>query len=449
MSATDHGGPVNWYRIPIGRENLSALNRKSDLKGGLQTVGYLAVLAATGTAAFWSAGHWPWYATAALLYLHGTCYAFLINGFHELIHDSVFRTRPLNRLFLYVFSFLGWYNPVHFWASHTEHHKFTLHPPDDLEVVLPVKLTAKAFMESAVLNPLAMYYTLKTTVRHAAGRLEGQWEHHLFSESKPELRRQMFNWARVLLVGHAAILAVAVYYRLWMLPVVVSLASFYGGALQWLCNNAQHAGLRDNVPDFRLCCRTIYLNPVVQFLYWHMNYHTEHHMYAGVPCYHLGRLHRLIKDEMPPCPNGLVETWRQIIDILRRQKADPTYQYAAPRAAAEDESGTPPCGGTRVRCVTTMAAAGGCTLLSCRVNRAKLRQACRGPHASFPTTRHPGSDARAVSGSGPSVGGRRGRTGRSYRSPLRRRPAQRFGRGRLHTTRRTAPSPGGVGSPRS
>lgn len=43
----------------------------------------------------------------------------------------------------------------------------------------------------------------------------------------------------------------------------------------------QHAGLSDNVPDFRLCCRTMILNPFFRFLYWHMNYHTEHHMYAA------------------------------------------------------------------------------------------------------------------------------------------------------------------------
>ena len=83
------------------------------------------------------------------------------------------------------------------------------------------------------------------------------------------------------------------------------------------------------MPDFRLCCRTIYLNPVVQFLYWHMNYHTEHHMFAAVPCYRLGRLHRMIKHEMPYCPNGLRETWKHIGEILQKQQEDPSYVYKA------------------------------------------------------------------------------------------------------------------------
>ena len=76
----------------------------------------------------------------------------------------------------------------------------------------------------------------------------------------------------------------------------------------FLCNNTQHVGLQDNVPDFRLCTRTILLNLVVRFLYWHMNFHIEHHMYAAVPCYNLGRLHEAIKHNLPRSPNGLLET---------------------------------------------------------------------------------------------------------------------------------------------
>lgn len=37
----------------------------------------------------------------------------MINGFHELVHDSVFRTQFLNAFFLRIFSFLGWYSHHH------------------------------------------------------------------------------------------------------------------------------------------------------------------------------------------------------------------------------------------------------------------------------------------------------------------------------------------------
>ena len=85
--------------------------------------------------------------------------------------------------------------------------------------------------------------------------------------------------------------------------------------------------LEDNVPDFRLCTRTIILNPFLTFLYWHMNYHIEHHMYASVPCYNLGKLHKLIKPELPHCPKGLLAAWKQIIAIMKKQRTQPEYQY--------------------------------------------------------------------------------------------------------------------------
>jgi len=328
MTADAKGQRIDWYRIPLTRENLSALNRKSDFKGFCQTCGYLGLLAVTGTAACLAAVRLPWYWVVLALYVHGTCWNFLVNGFHELVHDSVFKTRWLNGFFLRIFSFLGWYNPIGFWASHTEHHKFTLHPPDDLEVVLPVKLTVAGFLEHAFISPAEFKSTLTGNFRVARGRLQGEWEHHLFDD-EPVQRRKLFNWARILLIGHGAILIIACVLKLWMLPVVISLAQFYGGGLHYLCNNSQHAGLRDNVTDFRLCCRTIYLNPIFQFLYWHMNYHTEHHMYAGVPCYNLPRLHRLIRHEMPHCPHGLIETWRGIAATLKRQAIEPGYQFVA------------------------------------------------------------------------------------------------------------------------
>jgi fatty acid desaturase len=267
------------------------------------------------------------------------CWAFMINGFHELVHQSVFRTRWLNTFFLRILSFLGWYNHHFFWASHTEHHKYTLHPPDDLEVVLPVEITLKGFLRHGFCNPWLAYYAVKGMIRVARGRLEGEWEHALFPESDPFSKRRLVNWARIVLAGHAAIVVVSLAMGWWLVPVVVTLAPFYGGWLQFLCNSAQHTGLQDNVSDFRLCCRTITLNPVLQFLYWHMNYHTEHHMYATIPCYNLGRLHRIIRDDLPPCPQGLWDTWSQIIVILKRQRQDKSYQYAAPLPSRQDAGG--------------------------------------------------------------------------------------------------------------
>ena len=83
----------------------------------------------------------------------------------------------------------------------------------------------------------------------------------------------------------------------------------------------------DNVNDFRLCARTIDLNPVLRFFYWQMNYHIEHHMFAALPCYNLGKLHAAIRHDSPAPAPGLYAAWREIAAILRRQKVEPEYQY--------------------------------------------------------------------------------------------------------------------------
>ena len=322
--------PVSWYRTPIETGLLKELHERSDLRGWFQTLGYLGVLALTGCLAFYSAGHWPVGLTVALVFLHGTVFAFQINAVHELGHGTVFRTRALNAFFDRVFSFLGWINFHMFEASHARHHRYTLHPPDDLEVVLPLKVMVRDFFLNGFVNLRGFWWTLKYVVRIARGRFEGEWELKLFPASDPEGRKVPVRWARGLLLGHGLILVLSIVFKLWMIPVLFTLAPFYGGWLFFLCNNTQHIGLQDNVGDFRLCCRTFTLNPVVQFLYWHMNFHIEHHMFAAVPCYKLGRLHRAIRHDLPPTPKGIVATWKEIADIQFRQKRDPDYQYIPP-----------------------------------------------------------------------------------------------------------------------
>ena len=71
----------------------------------------VGTLAATGALAWWATLHLAWYWWPSAFLLYGMCYAFMINGFHELVHSSVFRTQWLNVSFLYLFSFLGRYKP--------------------------------------------------------------------------------------------------------------------------------------------------------------------------------------------------------------------------------------------------------------------------------------------------------------------------------------------------
>ena len=334
--------PIKWYRTFIDPKVLIELHKRSDLLGLLQSVGYLGTLCLTGGLAFYSTTHWSIAVTVFLVFLHGTCFAFQINAVHELGHGTVFQTRWLNRFFVHIFAFLGWIGHDMFNVSHTRHHQYTLHPPDDGEVVLPTRILLKQFFQTGFVNLMGPYGTVKNTLLIARGKFCGNWELRLFPEGDMEKRRPHMNWARFLLIGHGLIFvgsvlaAIFVHPKYLMLPVLISFGTSYGSWLFFSCNNTQHIGLQDNVPDFRLSCRTMILNPVAQFLYWHMNYHTEHHMYAAVPCYKLGKLHRTIEHDLPPCPVGIIATWKVIAAIQAKQKEDPKYQYVAPLPNAQE-----------------------------------------------------------------------------------------------------------------
>lgn len=320
---------ITWYRTKLPADTLKALHAKSDWKGGVQTLGYLAILLGTGVLAWYSFHHWSWWATVAAVFLYGTIASFLINAVHELGHGTVFKTKWLNASFCHVFAFLGWINHETFQTAHTRHHRYTLHPPDDMELVLPIKLALWHIFKVGLIDPNAFWKGFKKAARLSLGRFEGEWELTLYPESDPASRKAPVRWARTLLVGHGLIIAVSLATGQWIVPILTCGYQAYGQWLFFLCNNTQHAGLMDNTNDFRLCARTFTLNPVVRFIYWQMNYHIEHHMYAAVPCYNLGRLHRLIRHDLPPTPHGLIEVWKEMDAILRKQAADPTYQHVA------------------------------------------------------------------------------------------------------------------------
>jgi fatty acid desaturase len=321
---------ISWYRVPVPKEKLRELTERSDWKGFLQTAGFLALLALTGGAAFYVYAYAPLPWLFLVLFIHGTFYSFLLNGFHELVHGTLFRTRWLNTVFLRIYSFLGFNDHITFRASHVRHHASTLHPPDDEEVVLPLHLPLRTFLSCALVNPIGLWKVVSGHVLHAVGRLRTPWEHTLFPDRDVVARRHLARWARIVLLGHLAIVVVSFATGHWLFAVVTTFARFYAGGLQWLINITQHIGLRDNVPDFRLCCRTVRLNPLFTFLYFRMNWHTEHHMYAAVPCYNLRKLRAVIDHEMPPFSRSLIAAWREILSIFRIQAANPGYQHINP-----------------------------------------------------------------------------------------------------------------------
>ncbi|MEK9973518.1 MAG: fatty acid desaturase, partial [Deltaproteobacteria bacterium] len=102
-----------------------------------------------------------------------------------------------------------------------------------------------------------------------------------------------------------------------------------GNWLRYFVGAPMHCGLRSDVSDFRKCVRTITLDPISEFLYWHMNWHLEHHMFAAVPCYNLKKLYEAVAEDMPK-PRNLISSWKEMLEVVKQQEADPAYEFDTP-----------------------------------------------------------------------------------------------------------------------
>lgn len=306
------------------------LTKRSDAKGLAQCLSVIALSIATGTLAYYSFHHWAWPITLLAVYIHGMGCTFLGDhaAIHELSHGTPFKTKALNEFFIRLFSFITWINFVLYRASHMQHHQVTVHTGRDLEVELPWTVSRWEWLGYWTIDFKRMLQKTGIICRHSFGTLKGEWEHRLFPESDPKLRRKLFNWARMVLTGQLALAAAFILSGQWILLFLFTFAPFIGSILAWAVTVPQHAGLPADVPDFRLNCRSVKVHPFVRYLHWQMDYHVEHHMNAGVPFFNLKKLRKTIEHDLPEY-DGLITTWSKLLPIMRKQRIDPSYVVAS------------------------------------------------------------------------------------------------------------------------
>jgi fatty acid desaturase len=338
---------VKWYRVPVAREKLLELSKPSDAQGWFQAGGHFGLLLLTGvvTWVFWSEQMWVLFALS--LFAHGTV-ASSINGIapHELGHGTVFRTKWLNKFYLHLFSLISWWDPYDYASSHTYHHRYTLHPEGDRENLLPLEPTlvspfmwqlftinlftkrGRVFSKGGLLSTITITFLSAFGIVGSSKVPQNEWIKALHTDQPDQARSSMW-WSRALLLFHGLVVVVAILTGWWVLPLLVTSAAFTANWLAYFFGMTQHCGLKENTNDFRKSVRSIRLDPFSEFLYWRMNWHTEHHMYAGVPCYNLKALYREIADEMPE-PRSLWGAWREMRDTWKRQQSDPDYAFDTP-----------------------------------------------------------------------------------------------------------------------
>lgn len=330
---------INWYRCPIEPEVMRKLMQKSDAQGLFHALGHLSLLVLSGSIAWWlySVGDVRLFLVA--LFVHGTMASFLSAPHHEMCHKTVFRTKWVNELFLQFFAFLGWNNYKIYRFSHHFHHKYTLHLDGDREEVMPEhpSLRILYMLQIFTFNVFGGYQskglipTLKAFGRTARGNLSNpmnSWGKELYEGCENEAQEAV-QWAQIVLVGHAALATAFILMHQPILILLVSCPCFTANWWRYFVGVTMHCGLRPHDSDFRKCVRTVTLDPFTEFLYWHMNWHLEHHMFALVPCYNLAALHKAVADDMPE-PRTVLSAWREMRETWKRQQPDPDYAYDTP-----------------------------------------------------------------------------------------------------------------------
>jgi len=339
---------VKWYRAPIQHDRLKELSLRTDRQGWIQTGGHTGLyLALVGLAIFlWTQQQWVAFTITVL------CVGFVATFFkgtaaHELGHGTVFKTKALNQFFLHAVCLISWWDPYDYGASHTYHHRFTTHLKADRENILPLtpSLAPWLILQLCTLNLFSkpsrnfskggFLWTVYLTARSALGMPSShtdipsqEWLQKLHAD-QPVAFKQSVLWSRCLLMFHFSILVLSLVTGWWVLIIVITLPSYIANIGSYLLGTTQHCGLLVNNADFRKNTRSIKLNPAIGFLYWHMNWHTEHHMYAGVPCYNLKALAKEIESDMPE-PKSLLSVWQEMRATWEKQKTDPDYAYDTP-----------------------------------------------------------------------------------------------------------------------
>jgi fatty acid desaturase len=265
----------------IAAGELKKLLTKSDLQGTLRVCSHLGALALSTAALMLT---WATFWAIPAFMIQGVLINFLYAGQHELSHWTVFRTKWPNELFGRVIGFILLFPRDFDLVQHYAHHRFTSNWQRDGELARP-RYTLSRYL--LWMSGISYWYTrVLRIVRFSLGIIT---EPYVPADRKASLIRE----ARWHLAGYGVILVLSVALRsalaleLWLLPMLVM------KPVHQLQNIIEHLGL-PHVNSITENTRSTRTNALMRWLAWNMQYHTAHHAFPGVPCYHLPELHRQI-----------------------------------------------------------------------------------------------------------------------------------------------------------
>lgn len=312
-----------WIKVEIERKTMRGLQTRTNAHGCTMLAMFFTLLAAFGAVTVVSKNI---VVTVISFVLYGTVFAFAEAILHETHHRTPFRSLRINEIVHFVVGAMVLKEPIRDRWLHAAHHTYTSYPEADPEVLIePPPSFTTATLGFLRLRPAAR--GLGAMLRNATGSADMLTRIYV----PPTEHRKIMWSSRAILGIYAAVIAASLAFSTWWPVLLFFVARFAGAAYHSLLIFVQHAGLEQNIADWRDNTRTVLMSPLSRFLYWNMNYHLEHHMYPTVPFHALPRLHEAIKDECPAPYRSTWHAWREMLPVLWRQRTDPSVVIERPR----------------------------------------------------------------------------------------------------------------------
>jgi fatty acid desaturase len=303
---------AEWYHTDVQRNEMKQLMKRSDDAAIRDTLLWFALIigSALGGIYFW--GSW-W--CVPFFFVYGVLYGSSSDSrWHECGHGTAFKTNWMNVVVYEIASFMVMRNSTAWKWSHARHHTDTVIVGRDAEIAVmrPPDLLKVVLLFTGYLD---FRYGFTALFRQAFGKLSDDEKSYIPESERP----RVLTVARWHMLIYAVAIAAAVCLWSFLPLMLIAGPRIYGSWHMYLTGLLQHIGLADNVTDHRLNSRTVYMNPVSQWIYWNMNYHVEHHMFPMVPYYALPRLHELLKHDLPAPNTSMWQAYKEAWPVVLRQ----------------------------------------------------------------------------------------------------------------------------------
>ena len=291
----------------LSPQELSVLNAKSNLKGTLQLLGHLAVMAGSGYLWGTNMGNLSdrWFIAIPALVLYGFSFAIMFAPLHEASHRTVFTNNRANDVLCWFAGLLSFYNSTFYRLYHKWHHRYTQIPDKDPELSDRKPTNLKEY----IIEISGITWWIGKFRRHfftAIGNLENC---PFIPESS---RAEVIRSNRLQLLVYGVAIAISIYFQqpwfitYWMLPLAV------GQPILRFLLLAEHTD-RPNTDNMLTNTRTTLTLAPLRFLIWNISYHAEHHLYASIPFHQLGAAHAKLSSHFECVEDGYFNVHRQII----------------------------------------------------------------------------------------------------------------------------------------